>query len=65
MSHPDSLQVDSFVQDAMSQGAKVVKGGKRNPLGDTFYEPTLLTDVNTNMLCVKEEIFGPVVGIMK
>lgn len=49
----------------MKQGAKVVRGGQRSSLGKTFYEPTLLQDVSPDMLCVKEEIFGPVAGVQK
>ncbi|KAL4225791.1 Succinate-semialdehyde dehydrogenase [Mactra antiquata] len=58
-------KVDSFVQDAVKQGAKVIRGGQRSSAGQTFYEPTLLQDVNSNMLVVKEEIFGPVAGVQK
>ncbi len=49
----------------MSQGAKVVVGGKCHALGGNFYEATLLTDVTTDMRCAKEEIFGPVASIIK
>lgn len=53
------------MKDAVSKGAKVVLGGKRHELGGSFFEPTVLTDVNTDMLCVREEIFGPVAPIIK
>ncbi len=49
----------------MSKGAKVVLGGKRHQLGGSFFEPTILTDVSADMLCVREEIFGPVAPIIK
>ena len=58
-------QVDTFVQDAVKLGAKVVCGGQRSSFGKTFYEPTLLQDVTPDMLCVREEVFGPVAGIQK
>ncbi|XP_052279043.1 succinate-semialdehyde dehydrogenase, mitochondrial-like [Dreissena polymorpha] len=58
-------KVDSFVEDARKQGANVHVGGQRSSLGDTFYEPTLLSGVTSDMLVSKEEIFGPVVGIAK
>ena len=58
-------QVESFVKDAVSQGAKVVRGAKRSACGENFYEPTLIQDVNMKMLCAKEEIFGPVAGVLK
>ena len=35
-------------------------GGKRSALGGTFFEPTVLTDVTTDMVITKEEEFGPV-----
>ena len=56
-------QVCGLVDDAKSKGAKVVRGGKR--LEGNFYEPTLLSDVTTEMRCTKEEIFGPVAPIIK
>lgn len=58
-------KVDSFVQDAVKQGAKVVRGGQKSSAGQTFYEPTLLQDVTPDMLCAREEIFGPVAGVQK
>ncbi|XP_038137100.1 succinate-semialdehyde dehydrogenase, mitochondrial [Cyprinodon tularosa] len=51
------------ISDAVSQGAKVVKGGNR--LDGSFMEPTLLADVTTEMLCTKEETFGPLVPVIR
>ncbi|KAL9249905.1 Succinate-semialdehyde dehydrogenase, mitochondrial-like protein [Drosera capensis] len=56
-------KVESFVQDAISKGAKVLLGGKRHKLGMTFYEPTIITDVKSEMLISREEVFGPVAPI--
>lgn len=42
-----------------------MKGGEPHSLGGNFYEPTLLTNVNPDMTCVKEEIFGPVAPVLK
>lgn len=58
----------SHIQDAVGKGAKVVCGGKR-PDGPKFekgyfFEPTILRDVNHSMLVMKEETFGPLVGVM-
>jgi len=58
-------KVEMFVKDAVNQGVEVVRGGKRSAQGTNFYEPTLLKGVSRDMLCVKEEIFGPVAGVMK
>ncbi|XP_048739146.1 succinate-semialdehyde dehydrogenase, mitochondrial-like isoform X2 [Ostrea edulis] len=56
-------KIDAHVQDAVSKGAKVVCGGKS--MGGNFYEPTILTGVTGDMRCAKEEIFGPIAGIIK
>ncbi|XP_040943042.1 succinate-semialdehyde dehydrogenase, mitochondrial-like [Gossypium hirsutum] len=49
----------------MSKGAKVLLGGKRHSLGMTFYEPTIVTDVKSEMLLASEEVFGPVAPILR
>ncbi|XP_030248947.1 succinate-semialdehyde dehydrogenase, mitochondrial-like [Sparus aurata] len=51
------------VSDAVSRGAKVLKGGKR--LDGSFMEPTLLANVSTEMLCMKEETFGPLLPVIR
>ncbi|KIL47464.1 aldehyde dehydrogenase family protein [Jeotgalibacillus campisalis] len=66
----DQLNViDGFVQSATREGAVVETGGKAaNVQGfekGYWYEPTILTNVTQNMEAVKEEIFGPVVTVMK
>ncbi|KAL7592383.1 hypothetical protein Lser_V15G35384 [Lactuca serriola] len=58
-------KVDSFVQDAVSKGAKVLLGGKRHSLGMTFYEPTVIGDVKNDMLIASQEVFGPVAPVLK
>ena len=57
--------VSAMVDEAISKGAKVVAGGSKSEIGDLFYKPTILTDVNTDMECVTDEIFGPVVAIQR
>jgi acyl-CoA reductase-like NAD-dependent aldehyde dehydrogenase len=61
--------IDSYVQGAVKDGAKLLCGGFRvmdPPMNKGyFYKPTVL-EVNSNKLaCVQEEIFGPVVTVMK
>lgn len=56
-------EVESQVNKAVEQGAKVLTGGKRSELGGNFYEPTLLTDVSKENPAYYEEIFGPVTSI--
>ncbi|KAM9310127.1 succinate-semialdehyde dehydrogenase, mitochondrial [Pholidichthys leucotaenia] len=51
------------ISDAVSRGAKLLKGGKR--LDGSFMEPTLLGDVTTEMLCMQEETFGPLVPVIR
>ena len=58
-------KVESHINDALKAGAKVVAGGKRSPLGATFFEPTILTGVKEEMLVCQEETFGPLAGIVK
>lgn len=57
------LQVVQQISDAVSQGAKLLRGGQR--LQGSFLEPTLLTDVTTDMLCMKEETFGPLLPVVR
>jgi succinate-semialdehyde dehydrogenase/glutarate-semialdehyde dehydrogenase len=57
-------KVERHIADALSKGAKLVTGGKPSPLGGTFYEPTILANVTSNMLITYEETFGPVAPII-
>jgi succinate-semialdehyde dehydrogenase/glutarate-semialdehyde dehydrogenase len=58
-------KVEAHIADAVTKGAKVVTGGKRSALGGTFFEPTVLTDVTTDMVITKEETFGPVAPLYR
>ena len=58
-------KVERLIKDATSKGAKLATGGKRHSLGHTFFEPTVLTDVNTQMAIAQEEIFGPVATLFR
>ncbi len=53
-------KVEAHISDAVGKGARVVVGGKRHALGGTFFEPTVLADVTTDMAVTREETFGPV-----
>jgi len=55
--------VDALVQDALSHGATLLTGGSRTEGSGAFYPPTVLTGVSADSRMVREEIFGPVVGI--
>ena len=58
-------QVSSLVEDAVSKGAKVHRGGKTHALGGNFYENTLLSGISLDMRIAKEEIFGPVASVIR
>ena len=58
------IKVERQVTDAISKGAKLVSGGKLSPLGGTFYEPTILSNISNDMAITYEETFGPVAPIM-
>jgi succinate-semialdehyde dehydrogenase/glutarate-semialdehyde dehydrogenase len=54
-----------MVEDAVSNGASVLTGGKRAANGEAFVEPTVLTQVNPGMRVFREEIFGPVAPLIE
>ncbi|WP_280198266.1 aldehyde dehydrogenase family protein [Nocardia cyriacigeorgica] len=56
--------VARHVDEAVAAGARVTTGGKRTGVG-TFFEPTVLVDVDHSMSCVAEETFGPTLPVMK
>ncbi len=58
-------KVEAHITDAVRKGAKIVAGGHRHALGGTFFEPTVLTDVTTDMLITREETFGPVAPLYR
>jgi len=60
-------KVQRHVDDALSKGGRVVTGGKRlNQLGSgQFFEPTVIADARADMLCAKEETFGPFAPVFK
>ena len=59
-------KVEAHVADALAKGARLVAGGERVAgLGEHFYTPTVLADVTPEMLCSKEETFGPVAPVLR
>lgn len=58
-------KVESHINDAVVNGAKVICGGKRHALGGTFFEPTILTEVTSTMRIAGEETFGPVAPLFR
>lgn len=59
-------RLESFMKDARSRHAKVVCGGRRlQDLGELFYAPTIITDVDRTARIYREEVFGPVITLTK
>jgi len=56
-------KVEAHVADALAKGAKVLSGGSK--LGERFYAPTVLADATADMLCAREETFGPVAPVFR
>lgn len=56
---------ERHVADALAKGARVLTGGKRGSGAGSFYEPTVLVDVDHSMAAMTEETFGPTLPIMK
>jgi acyl-CoA reductase-like NAD-dependent aldehyde dehydrogenase len=66
LSRKEQLNVlENQVADAVSKGAVVLTGGKRVSSTGYYFQPTVLANVNHNMSVMKDESFGPVIGIMK
>lgn len=58
-------KVEEHIADAVSKGAAISAGGKPHSLGGTFFEPTVLTGVTSDMAVASEETFGPVAPLFK
>jgi succinate-semialdehyde dehydrogenase/glutarate-semialdehyde dehydrogenase len=56
-------KVERHVKDAVDRGAKVVVGGSR--MKGQFFEPTVLSGATGDMLCAKEETFGPLAPVFR
>ncbi len=58
-------KVEAHLADAMAKGARILTGGRRHARGGTFFEPTVLADVTTDMRVAREETFGPVAPLFR
>jgi acyl-CoA reductase-like NAD-dependent aldehyde dehydrogenase len=56
--------LENQVQDALQKGAVLLTGGKRLDRPGYYFEPTVLANVTHEMMVMKEESFGPIIGIM-
>jgi acyl-CoA reductase-like NAD-dependent aldehyde dehydrogenase len=57
-------KVQRHVDEAIAAGARAMTGGKPTGTG-TFFEPTVLVDVDQSMSCMTEETFGPTLPVVK
>jgi len=58
-------KVEEHISDAVSKGARILAGGKRHELGGSFFQPTLMVDVSTQMQVASEETFGPLAPLFR
>ncbi|MBU6442530.1 MAG: aldehyde dehydrogenase family protein [Alphaproteobacteria bacterium] len=60
-------RVSGYVEVGSKQGAKLIAGGRRPPHLDRgyFFEPTIFADADASMRIVREEIFGPVLSVLR
>jgi succinate-semialdehyde dehydrogenase/glutarate-semialdehyde dehydrogenase len=58
-------KVEAHLQDAINQGARLMCGGERHPLGGSFFQPTVLADADERMQLAHEETFGPLAACFR
>ena len=62
-------KVEDYVKEAVEAGARIYYGGKRYLEGickdGPFYMPTIVTDISSDSRICREEVFGPVLSVMK
>ncbi|MDE9457685.1 NAD-dependent succinate-semialdehyde dehydrogenase [Xenorhabdus bovienii] len=58
-------KIQAHISDAVSNGARILAGGKSHALGGLFFEPTVLADVDSSMRVSHEETFGPLAPLFK
>jgi succinate-semialdehyde dehydrogenase/glutarate-semialdehyde dehydrogenase len=58
-------KVEQHIADAVAKGARILAGGKRHALGQSFFEPTVLADVTSDMMVAREETFGPMAPLFR
>ncbi|HEY9101637.1 NADP-dependent succinate-semialdehyde dehydrogenase [Chitinimonas sp.] len=58
-------KVEEHIADALAKGGKLLTGGKRHALGQSFFEPTIVSNVTRDMKVAREETFGPLAPLFK
>lgn len=59
------VKVQEHIDDALGKGGRLIVGGEASPLGKTFFTPTVIADVTSDMKIASEETFGPLAGIIR
>jgi aldehyde dehydrogenase (NAD+) len=63
---PQLMKILDFIEVAKKDGARLLSGGKQDPvLGKMFVEPTIFGDVNNQMRIAREEVFGPILSVIR
>ena len=58
-------KVEEHINDARQHGAEIIAGGSRHELGQSFFQPTVLVNVDPSMKVTREETFGPVAPLFR
>ncbi|RFP24413.1 NAD-dependent succinate-semialdehyde dehydrogenase [Duganella sp. BJB488] len=58
-------KVEQHVADALAKGGRLLAGGKRHALGHSFFQPTVIADVTSDMIVATEETFGPLAPLFR
>ena len=58
-------KIQEHIADALGKGARLLSGGKPHSLGGSFFEPTVLGEVSTDMMVARDETFGPLAPIFR
>jgi succinate-semialdehyde dehydrogenase/glutarate-semialdehyde dehydrogenase len=58
-------KVEEHIADVLAKGGRTLTGGKRHALGHSFFEPTIVADVTSDMKVASEESFGPLAPLFR
>ncbi|QTF92910.1 NAD-dependent succinate-semialdehyde dehydrogenase [Halomonas sp. BM-2019] len=58
-------KVEAHINDALAKGGRLITGGQRHALGGSWFEPTVVADVTDEMVCAREETFGPLAPVFR
>lgn len=58
-------KVEQHIADALAKGARLLAGGRRHAAGLNFFEPTVLSEMRSDMRVAREETFGPLAALFR